>query len=247
MEVFGGFTAAQIAVAVAAALGSAFVRGLTGFGMAILLVPVLALALPPVEAVVLTNALALMIGATEIRSLVRDSERSAWVIGALVVVTTPFGLYALSLTGKDVARLVIALIALSAFVAILMPRRGDAAPGRGVTGMVGVLSGLMTGYAGMPGPPVVPYYAGRDLPRPVAKASMQLIFTIAATTGLASATWLGILRMELLLFALLILPVIILGNRLGARVSGTIGDSVWRASVGVVLGGAAVAALARLF
>ena len=156
MELFGGFTAAQLAVAFGAALGSAFVRGLTGFGMAILLVPVLALALPPVEAVVLTNALSLMIGATEIRTLVRDAEPTAWGIGGLVVLTTPLGLYALSLTGTDVARLVIALIALSAFVAILLPRRGAKVPGKLATGGVGVLSGLMTGYAGMPGPPVVP-------------------------------------------------------------------------------------------
>ena len=246
MDPFGGFTAVQIAVALAAALGSAFVRGLTGFGMAILLVPVLALALPPVEAVVLTNALSLMIGATEIRSLVRDAERSAWVIGALVVVTTPLGLYALSLTGRDVARLVIALIALSAFVAILLPGRGAALPGRGMTGFVGVLSGLMTGYAGMPGPPVVPFYAGRTLPRSVIKASMQLIFTIAASAGLASALWLGILRWELLVFALAMLPMIIAGNRLGARVSGRVSDPAWRITVGLVLGGAAVAALARL-
>ncbi|MEA1618641.1 sulfite exporter TauE/SafE family protein [Erythrobacter sp. T5W1-R] len=246
MELIGGLTALQIAVACGAALGSAFVRGLTGFGMAILLVPVLALALPPVEAVALTNALSLMLGATEIRTLVRDAEKSAWMIGAAVVVTTPLGLYALSLTGRDVARLVIALIAVSAFVAILLPRRGSAMPGRAVTGGVGVLSGLMTGYAGMPGPPVVPYYAGRDLPRATAKASMQLIFTIAATTGLASAAWLGILRPELLLFALLILPVIIAGNKLGARVSGRVSDPLWRTSVGLVLGGAAVAAMLRL-
>ena len=243
---FESFTALQIAVAFGAALGSAFVRGLTGFGMAILLVPVLALALPPVEAMMLTNALSLMLGATEIRTLVRDAEKSAWMIGAAVVVTTPLGLYALSLTGRDVARLVIALIAVSAFVAILLPRRGSAMPGRAVTGGVGVLSGLMTGYAGMPGPPVVPYYAGRDLPRATAKASMQLIFTIAATTGLASAAWLGILRPELLLFALLILPVIIAGNKLGARVSGRVSDPLWRASVGLVLGGAALAAMLRL-
>ena len=246
MELVGGFTAAQIAFALAAALGSAFVRGLTGFGMAILLVPVLALALPPVEAVVLTNALSLMIGATEIRTLVRDAERTAWVIGAAVVVTTPLGLYALSLTGKDVARLVIALIALSAFVAILLPRRGEGVPGKLVTGSVGVLSGLMTGYAGMPGPPVVPYYAGRTLPRPTIKASMQLIFTIAASAGLASATWLGILRWELLAFALAMLPMIIAGNRLGARVSGRVSDPVWRGFVGLVLAGAAAAAFARL-
>ena len=243
---FDSFTALQIAVAFGAGLGSAFVRGLTGFGMAILLVPILALALPPVEAVVLTNALALMIGATEIRSLVREAERSAWVIGAAVVLTTPIGLYALSLTGKDVARLVIALIAFSAFLAILLPKRGSTEPGRMVTGSVGVLSGLMTGYAGMPGPPVVPFYTGRDLPRATAKASMQLIFTIAAATGLVSATWLGILRWELLLFAIVLLPVILIGNRLGMAVSGRISDPVWRASVGFVLAGAAVGALAKV-
>ncbi|NCP14323.1 MAG: sulfite exporter TauE/SafE family protein [Sphingomonadales bacterium] len=246
MEIFAGFTAVQIAVALAAALGSAFVRGLTGFGMAILLVPVLALALPPVEAVVLANALSLMIGATEIRTLVRDAEPTAWAIGGLVVLTTPLGLWALSMTGKDVARLVIALIALSAFLAILLPRRGEGVPGPMVTGGVGLLSGLMTGYAGMPGPPVVPYYAGRELPRPTIKASMQLIFTIAATAGLASATWLAILRWELLVFALLMLPMIIGGNRLGARVSGRISDPVWRVTVGLILGGAAIGAFARL-
>lgn len=244
---FDSFSAVQIAVALVAAFGSAFVRGLTGFGMAILLVPVLALALPPVEAVLLTNALSLMIGATEMRSLVRDAEKSAWWIGGAVVLTTPLGLYALSLTGKDAARLVIALIALSAFIAILLPRRGSAMPRAGVTGFVGVLSGLMTGYAGMPGPAVVPYYAGRDLPRAVAKASMQLIFVIAATTGLSAAAWLGLLRWELLLFAVLILPVVMIGNRLGAGVSGKVSDPLWRASVGVVLGGAALAALIRLF
>jgi uncharacterized membrane protein YfcA len=246
MELIAGFTALQIAVALLAALGASFVRGLTGFGMAILLVPILALALPPVEAVVLANALSLMIGVTEVRSLVREAERSAWVIGGLVVLTTPLGLWALSLTSVDVARLVIALIAFSAFLAILLPRRGAQVPGRLVTGAVGVVSGLMTGYAGMPGPPVVPYYAGRALPRSTIKASMLLIFTIAASAGLASATWLGILRWELILFALVMLPVILFGNRMGLAVSGRISDPVWRATVGVVLGGAAVGALLRL-
>ena len=246
MELIAGFTALQIAVALAAALGASFVRGLTGFGMAILLVPILALALPPVEAVVLANALSLMIGVTEVRQLVREAERSAWVIGSLVVVATPVGLYALSLTGADLARLVIALIALSAFLAILLPRRGSAMPGRLVTGAVGVVSGLMTGYAGMPGPPVVPYYAGRDLPRSTIKASMLLVFVIAASAGLLSATWLGILHWELFAFALVMLPVILLGNRLGLAVSGRVSDPVWRATVGVVLAGAAVGAFAKL-
>ena len=53
-ELFG-FAPVAVAAALFAAFGSAFVRGLTGFGMAILLVPILALALTPVDAVLLTN------------------------------------------------------------------------------------------------------------------------------------------------------------------------------------------------
>ena len=246
MELIGGFTALQVGVALAAALGSAFVRGLTGFGMAILLVPVLALALPPVEAVVTANFLSLFIGLSEIRRLAREAEPTAWTLAGLVLLTTPLGLLALAATSPAVARLLIALIALAAFAAVMLPPRPAARPSWRMTGGVGVLSGLLTGYAGMPGPPVVPYYVGRALPRETAKASMMVVFTVAGLAGIASGTALGIVRVELVVFAALLFPAVLLGNWLGARTSGHVGDRAWRLFVGLMLGGAAAAALARL-
>lgn len=246
MEFLGGFTGAQIAAAVAATFLSAFVRGLTGFGMAILLVPVLALTLLPVEAVLVTNFLALLIGLSEIRRLVRDAEKSAWVICALVVVATPPGLWLLTITGADLARLIIALVALSAFAIILMPQRGATSHGPITTGGVGILSGLLTGFAGMPGPPVVPYYVGRTLPRPVVTASMLLIFTVAAATGLGAGAAMGEFGWEQFVLALALFPAVLLGNWSGTRVSGRVSDKVWRICVGIVLAGAALAALYRL-
>lgn len=221
-------------------------RGLTGFGMAILLVPILALALNPVEAVLVGNGLSLLIGLIEIPRLVRGAERSAWTIGGLCLLATPLGLMALAATGPDLARLFIALIALSAFVAILLPRRAAAQPGLAATGGVGIISGLMTGYAGMPGPPVVPYYVGRDIPRETAKASMLLIFTIAGAAGLASGVVGGIMAWDLFTLSVLLFPMVLVGNALGARASGAISDPVWRTFVGVVLGAAAIAALVKL-
>ena len=245
MDLLAGYGTAAIIAALLAAFGSAFVRGLTGFGMAILLVPILALALSPVHAVLLTNFLSVFIGLSEIRRLLRNAEKSAWVIIALVAVTTPLGLYALSLTTPAIARVVIAFIALSAFVAILLPRRGALDHHPATTGGVGILSGLMTGYAGMPGPPVVPYYVGRDIPRETAKASMMLIFTCASSAGLVSGTALGVLEWNLALLAALLFPAVLLGNRLGDRLSGRIADRTWRICVGAVLGAAAVAALIK--
>ena len=247
MDLLAGYGTAAIAAALLAAFGSAFVRGLTGFGMAILLVPILALALSPVDAVLLMNFLSVFIGLSEIRRLLRGAERSAWVIIALVAVTTPIGLYALSLTTPAIARVIIAFIALSAFVAILLPRRGALDHHPATTGGVGVMSGLMTGYAGMPGPPVVPYYVGRDIPRETAKASMLLIFTCASMTGLASGVAMGVLEWSLAVLAALLFPAVLLGNWMGNKASGRIEDRIWRICVGVVLGGAALGALWKAF
>ena len=71
MELIAGFSLLQIAVALTATFAAAFVRGLAGFGMAILMVPVLALALTPVEAVLVTNFVALFLGLTEMRWILR--------------------------------------------------------------------------------------------------------------------------------------------------------------------------------
>ncbi len=74
IDLLAAYAPWQIAAALVAGFGSAFVRGLTGFGMAILLVPILALALPPVESVLLANFLSFFIGMSEIRRLVRGAE-----------------------------------------------------------------------------------------------------------------------------------------------------------------------------
>lgn len=246
MELIAGFTAFQIAVAMAATLAAAFVRGLAGFGLAILLVPVIALALTPVEAVLVTNFVALFLGLGELRRLVAHAERSARTIAVLVLLTTAPGLIVLAATPAPIARLLIALVAISAFVAVLLPQRPAAEPSRTNTLLTGVSSGLLTGFAGMPGPPVIPYYVGRAIPRNVAKASMLLIFTTAALAGLGSGLAIGAMHWRLPLLALALYPVVLLGNRVGNRACGKISDNAWRAFTALVLGAAAAAAMIKL-
>lgn len=246
MEFLAGFSALQIAVAVAATLGAAFIRGLTGFGFGILLVPILALALSPVEAVLAINIMAGGLAFTEIRMIARDAERSAYVIGALVIVGTAPGLWLLSITPPDIARLLIALVALSAFVAILVPQRGTEQPGVRATTAIGLSAGVLTGFAAMPGPPVVPYYVGRALPRAVAKASMICVFGISALAGVGSGMALGVLGVEVVILGLALFPLVLLGNWIGSLAFGKVSDRLWRMFVGVVLGAAAIAALMRL-
>lgn len=246
MEFFSAFSGPQIAVAALATLGAAFIRGLTGFGFGILMVPILALALSPLEAVLAINILAGLLAFTEIRIILREAERSAYVISALVVVGTAPGLWLLSLTPPDIARVLIALVALSAFVAILVPRRGAQQPGVMATTATGLSAGLLTGFAAMPGPPVVPYYVGRAIPRSVAKASMVGIFGVSALAGVGSGAALGVLSVQLLMLGLALFPLVLLGNWMGSLAFGKVSDRLWRMIVGVVLGAAAITALVRL-
>ncbi len=247
MDFLDSYNWTQIAVALLSTFASAFVRGLAGFGMAIILVPILALALTPIEAVLIINFLALFIGLGELKMFLAHAEKSAWMIGGLVLLTTAPGLIVLAMTPPDLARLLIALVALSAFALVLLPVRDPKPPGPLTTGGAGVISGLLTGFAGMPGPPVVPYYVGRRIARETAKASMLLIFTIAAFAGLVSGFAIGELEWRLLWLAVLLFPAVLLGNWLGAKAFGKISDTAWRSFVGVVLGAAALAAMVQLF
>jgi uncharacterized protein len=247
LSLLGALTPEQLAVAFAAALAAAFVRGLAGFGMAILLVPVLGLAVPPTEAVVVANWLGLLIGLVGLRKILGSSERSAFRISVLAMLATPLGVWLLAVTDPALARLLIALIALGSFVLVLLPKRPEHhAPSALETGSTGIASGILTGFAGMPGPPVVPYYLRREIPTQLARASMMMIFLATSVAGVVSATVLKVATIREPIFALLLFPAVLLGNWLGGLAFGKVSDALWRSFTGGVLGLAALAALWRL-
>ena len=241
-----GLSAASLALIVAATLAAAFVRGLAGFGMAILLVPVLGLAIPPAEAVVVANVLGLLIGLPELRTMLRESEHTARTIALVAVLLTPAGMLLLARTDADLARLLIALVAEAAFVLVLLPQRPPHVPGRAETLLTGAASGLLTGFAGMPGPPVVPYYLGRAIPPLVARASMMLTFLATSAAGCASALALRVATPREFALGALLFPAVLLGNWLGAKAFGRISTRAWRSFTGLVLGSAALGALLKL-
>ncbi len=242
-----GLTSVQIAVALAAALGAAFVRGLAGFGLAILLVPVLGLAIPPREAVVVANWLGLLIGLVGVRAIIGESEKTAFQISLVAVLATPLGVWLLAASDPALARMLIALIAFGSFLLVLLPKKpAHYAPGMAETGGTGLLSGILTGFAGMPGPPVVPYYLRREIPPLLARASMMTIFLATSLAGVDAASALGVATLREPTLAAVLFPAVLLGNWLGHLAFGKISDRAWRSFTGVVLGLSALAALAKL-
>lgn len=242
-----GLTEVQIGVAVTAALAAAFVRGLAGFGMAILLVPVLGLAIPPKEAVVVSNWLGLLIGLVGLKKIIGASEKSALIIAALAIAATPLGVWVLSKTDPAFARLLIAMIALAAFGLVLLPKKpAHYAPGAIETGATGFAAGALTGFAGMPGLPVVPYYLRREIAPELARASMMTIFLATSISGVGSSLALRVATLREPLLAFVLFPAVLLGNWLGHLAFGKVSESAWRIFTGGVLGLSALAALWKL-
>jgi uncharacterized membrane protein YfcA len=242
-----GLAPLTFAGAAAMTFGAAYVRGLTGFGMAIILVPMLGLIIPPAQAVTLGILLQLLIGPVGLPAIVADADRkSAIPIALIAVVTTPIGMLALKGVSPDLARLLITAIAVGAFVAVLLPKQPEGhQPGRLAVGVTGLAAGVLTGFAAMPGPPVVPFYYRRHLEPRVARASMLLIFFATAIAGTLASIWVGLATWRLFLLAVLLFLPMWLGNRYGARHFGQVAPRMWQAMVAVVLGLAAVSAVVR--
>jgi uncharacterized membrane protein YfcA len=242
-----GLTPAAIGLAAAMTFGAAAIRGLTGFGMAIILVPLLGLVIRPDQAVVLAILLQFLIGPVGIKTIIADSDRSSsLMIAGFAVLATPFGLRLLAHTAPDLARLLISLVAIGAFILVVMPKRQSAAPGRAATAATGIASGILTGFAAMPGPPVVPYYLRGAFSPVTARASMMLIFFATAIAGTISSTLLGLTTVPLMLIALALFVPMFVGNHLGQMAFGRVSPTLWRSMVALLLGIAGVAALIRL-
>jgi uncharacterized membrane protein YfcA len=243
-----GLTTPSLALAALFVFGAALVRGLTGFGMAIILVPLFGMLMPPTQAVVLGILLQLLIGPAGLQKIAADADRrSALTIGAVAMLTTPLGLALLVTTPPAIARVAIALIAIGAFIAVLLPpRRSAEPPGRILTSLTGLASGLLTGFAAMPGPPVIPYYLRQPIAPAEARASMMLVFFMTAIAGSIAAAAMGRAGWHDLLLAAILYAPMWLGNRLGGLAFGRIAPPLWRSAVALVLGVAAVSAVLRL-
>ena len=241
-----GLPESALVVAALTAIAAGFVRGLAGFGLSVVLVPVLALTIPPAEAVLTGNISLFLIGLTDVGRIRRDAERSAIPIGLIALLCAPLGLWALTALPPAWARLLIALVSLGAFVLVVIPLGKVTLARRPAMGISGVATGFFTGFAGMPGPGMAPFYLRGRLPPKVARASMMAIFLV--TTPLAAIMFLalGLGGLNTVLLALILFPAVLVGDWFGHRAFGRVTDRQWQVSVALVLGGAALAALVKL-
>ena len=221
-------------------------RGLAGFGLSVVLVPVLQLAIAPSAAVLVGLISLFLVGLTDIGRVRREADRSAIPITLIALACTPLGLWALSSLDPAWARVLIALVSLGAFVLVVVPLGKIALPRHPAMAISGLFTGFFGGFAGMPGPGMAPFYLRGRLEPKVARASMMAIFLIVTPLSALFFIWRDVGGWREIQLAALLFPAVLLGDWFGHRAFGRVSKAQWQVATALVLGVAAVGALWKL-
>lgn len=153
------------------------VRGLTGVGLAVVLVPLVNLILPPERKVLLAVLIGCLAGLMGCRAAWRTVDRPlVLTITAATIAATPLGLLLLFNMPENIARIAIAAIAMLAFIVMIGPRAPLPLKGKGPAILTGLLTGLLGAFAAIPGPPVIYYFVRKDIPATTTRDAMIVIF-----------------------------------------------------------------------
>ena len=214
----------------AAALAGGLARGFSGFGAALIFVPLASVALGPQGAAPLMLALEAFATAalTPAAWKLADRAEVGWLaLGALL--GTPLGALVLVSFDAVTLRWGVALVILALLGLVMSGWRVRAAPARPLTVGVGVAGGVLGGVAMVSGPPVIAYLLGREAndARRV-RASFALYLAAGGLfAGIAYAAA-GLLTAALLGPLALALPAYFAGIWGGARMFGLASERAFR-------------------
>jgi uncharacterized membrane protein YfcA len=229
-----------------AALGAGLVRGLTGFGGAMIIVPVISLFLGPVVAVPVLNVIDTI---TSLPMLPPAMRRCHWreviplFIGAVLLL--PLGVYLLTYVNPDLLRHVMAVIILIMAVIMALGLRYHGEPTRIVSLVVGAASGLMTGAVGLSGPPVALFWLGGKANAMTTRANIIAYFGLMSVAVIAVMAWHGLFTVPVLRLSLILMPLYALGVIIGARGFRYASEGFFRLFVLLLIAGVAVFSLVR--
>lgn len=216
-------------VVAGAALLAGLARGFSGFGAAMIFVPIAAAALGPVVALPVLLLADIATSSQLIRGAVRaccwpDVRR----VATAGLIGLPIGNHILTAADPVMIRwAVVVLIALSLAV-MVSGWRPKSVPGPRAAAGVGLVSGLMSGLAQIGGPPAVVYWLSTETDTARVRANLAVYFAILMWTGLTIFAMKGLVSATVLWLAAAAAPGYAIGMIVGARLFGLASPQTFR-------------------
>src|SRR5215470_12426298 len=246
---FAGFIPADLttsaAIAICAiAFVSATARGFSGFGSALIFMPLASSMAAPRLVAALLLIIDFVAAAPLLPNAWRQADRKAaavMVAGALVGV--PVGTYFLTRLDPVTTRWIISGFVAALLVLLLSGWRYRGKEHASIAVGIGSLSGFCSGLAQTGGPPIVGYWLGRPIKPEVARANIVLFFAGSDCFSLVSYVAAGLINADAVRFALLVGPVYAIGLGVGALLFGRASERIFRAICYALIALAVIAGL----
>ncbi|HMA72834.1 MAG TPA: sulfite exporter TauE/SafE family protein [Xanthobacteraceae bacterium] len=237
---------ALVLLAVSAFL-AAIARGFSGFGSALIFVPLASTAIGPQAAAPLLLIIDGVAAAGLIPSAWRHADRrdaGTMSIGALAGI--PLGAWVLIKSDPLWIRWAIAVFGTLLLALLMSGWRYRGKPTAAITVGVGAVAGLLGGAAQVGGPPIVAYWLSRPIPAETIRANIVLYFAIATMISATAYLAGGLLTSSVIGLALVTGPIYALGLYAGSRIFGLASELTFRRICFVLIAVAIILSLPAL-
>ena len=236
------------AIAISAiAFVSGTARGFSGFGSALIFMPLASSIAAPRLVAALLLIIDFVAAAPLIPNAWKHADRKATAItvfGALIGV--PVGTYLLSRLEPVATRWIISAFVFALLLLLLSGwrYRGKDYPALSIG--IGGLSGFCSGLAQTGGPPIVGYWLGRPIASGIARANILLFFAASDFFSAVSYALAGLITSDAIRFSFLVGPVYGIGVAFGAALFGRASERLFRAICYVLIAAAVMIGLPAL-
>ena len=204
-------------LAALAVVAGGFLRGFTGFGSALAIIPVLALVFGPKAAVAMHAIMELPVIVHLIWTAIGKAARET--VGPMILallVGTPIGAIALAVADPNVMRLVISVMVLAMVGVIAGRERLTIFRGRRGAVLAGAAGGLIQGATGVGGPPIAAALLARGDAPTMARANIALVMSVMIGVSIGVFAAYGLVDRQVLVVGALAAPLCLAATMAGS-------------------------------
>jgi uncharacterized membrane protein YfcA len=237
-------SASALVLLVAAAFIASLARGFSGFGGALIFVPLASAAVGPQAAA----PILLVIDGIAQLALLKNAWRQAnrrevAIMAAGALIGIPLGVAILAHVDATTLRWAIAVLIVAMLALLISGWRYHGRPSTSTTVGVGFSAGILSGAVQAAGPPVVAYWLGGSNSALTVRANIILFFFCTSVVASVSYLVTGLLGPDVLLLSALTVPGYALGMFLGTRMFGLASDAMFRRVCFILIAAAAIVSL----
>ncbi|WP_170472821.1 sulfite exporter TauE/SafE family protein [Ruegeria arenilitoris] len=233
---FLGQSPGGLAILLIAAFMAGIVRGFSGFGTALVFLPLAAPLLGPFGALLALTIMDVFGPLPNLRrawKVVDKGDLARLLLGCAAVL--PLGLWLLTRVEPEVFRYAVCFLSLSMLVILTLGLRFTGRVGRTMVAAIGGAAGLLGGVAGLPGPAVILFYMSRPLPVEVIRATILLFLFGFDFLLFGYLSGMGRVSSHVFLLGLVLAVPNLLGNWLGGRMFNPEKEKLYRMAAYVVI------------